>query len=79
MTAQNCNIYIAYNITFCNYCFREVCLKEMAKLGNERKTSSYDNFVSKIFDKTKKLLKLLNMPGDSIVDNFPKFIDEASV
>lgn len=37
-------------------------MKDLAKLDNDKKAASYDNFVAKSFDKTKNLLKLLGMP-----------------
>lgn len=39
-------------------------MKDLAKLDSDRKTASYDNFVTKTFDKTKNLLKLLGMPSE---------------
>lgn len=54
----------------------EICLKDLAKLGDDRKTASYDNFVNKTFDKTKKLLKLLSMPNDSFLDNFSSLTED---
>ena len=44
----------------------ENCLVALGKIENESKAiSSYTNFVTKTFSKTKNILKLLSMPNES--------------
>ena len=52
-------------------------MKELAKLDNDKKTTSYDNFVAKTFDKTKNLLKLLGMPLEDFFSKFFKLYKDA--
>jgi len=58
----------------------ENCLISLGKTNNESKSMlSYANFVSKTFNKTKNILKLLSMPNESFFENFISFFEDSSI
>lgn len=58
----------------------ETCLIELAKKeeSNSKTITNYVTYVKKAFNKTKNVLKLLNMPTHEFIDNFTNFFEDAT-